>query len=254
MNHRRFDQLFKEHLTEYQQAPPTQAWDKLETQLAKSNPSPRRYILKIAAAVIILALTVTAVVYYGSDPSNNIITEHTPLTIPSNSVDPPDQIATGSSPTHKEKSGVSAQIPDLKQDEQLVGSTLVSSNLEPAHSPISETVKPGKDKVFNTNSKTPHKSEETQGQLSTKNLEQKPAKPRIVITYKKAPAPPEPTLALVEEANPDTGNVKKIWLKAMDIRHSDFGLAHIRAAKDQLFAFNRILEKNKNEEQYKDEK
>ncbi len=74
------------------------------------------------------------------------------------------------------------------------------------------------------------------------------AKPRTVkITYKKSPSPPEPTLALVDEPQEKTSAVKRLWMKAQNLKNGQVGLAKIRSAKDQLL----VIGKKKKEKEVK---
>ena len=66
-----------------------------------------------------------------------------------------------------------------------------------------------------------------------------PVRPKVTITYKKSPEPPEPMLAFQAQPKKKSRVLKKLWVKAQTINFTEISLASIRGSKDEILAIDK---------------
>ena len=260
MNDRGLDGLFRERLKDFKTAPSGAIWPKLEGKLASKKKGVWWNIGRAAATLALVALSVylfnarsgsqPATVSEISSQTANELEQTSPneATVPQMDVIDPsvsDQIIINDAESRQ--LAASDQTTKLHQHEPASPTTQKATNLAqneieaaPNTTEITVAAKSDMDPVP---SDIPSRQEDSLASGS----DQEPAtpqKPKITITYKKAPSPPEPTLALVEDTEVKSSKVKKIWRKAM-IKSAELDLGKLRAAKNQLLVFNK---KNKDKQ------
>ncbi len=271
MNDRGLDGLFRERLEGYQKKPSEAAWGKLEGNLKSHKKVAWWKFVRVAAAVALIAssvyvfniwinnqqeqpaLTNTQDIPSKTDSESSVdtdtpaqdqelISESPDINEQSGNQDFSRSEATGKvthevtpskaeqSEALEENSPQNAPNLDIMQSPQtriLANETLLEDSELNQEDPHAETV----ETLANNHDGEP---------LNSHEIEEKPKSRTITITYKKSPAPPEPTLALVKDPQEKTSRAKRILQRAQEIKKGELGgLAKIRAAKDQLLVFNK---------------
>ena len=251
MNEQRFDEIFREKLTEYSEMPSPEAGKKLSKKLKERKRSVWIQFTRLAAALILIAVSVYVVQSWNDTPHDELAQQTTSSTVPAKNVEeeeiPQTPTALSVNPSLQEFSISKTEEPSIEKNSEEPRTNINVTPPEPQ--PVSVVTKPTL--ALNYEHDDPLKDEgigdsletEQDLDLETKNL--KPSKSKVTITYKRSPASPEPTLALQDSSVQKTKGLKKLWRKAQSLRYNDISLAGIRGTKDQILAFDR---KDKNKE------
>jgi len=263
MNEQRFDELFRDKLENYSEMPSPEAFTKLDSKLNERKRGAWLNFAKLAAALIIVAVSVYIVRSWDNAPPTQITEQTTYHNLEQSSGDLKENLQTPSAfpeanDPDKFYETIDQESADVSKKPIKAKSEKANSQfevLEPKNAPEQKTKNQSK-AVQDISSPALALAKESPELLDIEQLEPsdqqnlsetesvKIPRPKVTITYKKSPAPPEPTLALEAQSNQQPKGLKKVWRKAVS-NYGEISLAGIRGTKDQLLAFER---KNKTKE------
>ncbi len=260
MNNRGLDGLFRKRLEGYQEKPSDAAWEKLDNRLKSRKNKVWWQFAKVAAVLTLIACSVYLFnLWSQTGVSNQAISEITPENNEEKQPAPQqieELVAESATPISNNEKKIEKQSEKATpvENKQAPIATPSSPTTEEDHvSPSKETqielmqasqTKILADKSYNQDYIPKEQPPQNDPEIPAQEQEDintlaDPVKTKITITYKKSPAPPEPTLALIDEPVEKTRGVKRLWRKAQNIRNTDLSLARLRAAKDQLLVFDK---------------
>jgi len=230
MNEQQFDELFSSKLKGLTQTPSDRALEQINQKIYR-----RRRIIwinygKIAAVVLIVAISIGIVNQWDPIEVERPITDKTIAPIPS--VAPPERMITEG--PKKEKLPVIKQQP-AENIPAPVEETIHTKNTATTTVKVDEGSQI-KQKVLLSESGVSVKQAAETGPIGVTQNAQADEKKKVTITYIRSSTTETP-LAEAEQPTKSNG-IKKLWKKAV-VNQSSFSLATIRATKDELLAINR---------------
>lgn len=260
MNDPGIDKLFKERLQGYGESPPEMVWNNLQNKMEARKRIVWWQLGKVAAALLIIACSLYLFNFWNTSSKESPVSQEIKAkdhNTPADDETTEGFVAQGSQEITPEVT--QGPMPAENQIQKKIPANLSESSEEspkqlPAE-PIRQPKVPPNQKMMETPGTSQKKDSEplltespepdnTPEDLSP--IDQTQDKPRVTITYKRSPSPPEPTLALVTDDEDDkSGGIKWLWQKAQDLKNTELDLGTIRAAKDQLLVFDK---KNKDKE------
>lgn len=245
MNEQRLDELFREKLAGYSEVPPPEAGKKLNNQLVKQKRNVWIQLVRVAAALVLIAISVYVVRSWNDTANDDSIQQATTSTESARNAT--EEIPQPGTPL-SEKSGtqkINTLTPKEPGGKTPIKETNVQNSTKPSEHqlPVSELAQPALALINNPKDVSRDESNgepiENEQVIDSVTSISKPSKPKVTITYIKSPAPPEPTLALQTPSENKTKGFKRLWRKAQRINYNDISLAGIRGTKDQILAFDR---------------
>ena len=272
MNDRGLDRLFRERLQDFQTAPSGATWNKLETKLASRKKALWWKLIPVAAALALIALSVYVITVWNVDSSVNNLgeisgtstetTSENSQTSQNQNLTTETEMTSGASEEEPLEAGSQNQgtiaedlTQDVTKDETENIPQLVTVDQANNTSPnpaqkevfVNENPQEESGSALDEISSEPNSQKEPEGKLAEdyQSGQESPNRPKVTITYKKAPSPPEPTLALMDNPEEKSSRAQKIWRKAQALKSAELDLGKLRAAKNQLLVFNK---KNKDKQ------
>jgi hypothetical protein len=249
MNEQKFDELFREKLANFSQAPSTGASNQLNDLLAIRKRRAGWKFARLAAAILLVAVSVYSIHRWTKTAADDGVAAIAEIVDDSPSPKRPQTQTRAPEVADKVEATTNSspvQVPDRESSVASNG----SNKPQPANT-ANDAVKPQPSPLAAAKTVAPEPSSEDMSTIISEeatapSLETEavtPKRQKVTITYKKSAAPPDPTLAMTPEPQQkNSGRLKRIW---KNLNPGDISLAGFRATKDQILVINKRAKDSK---------
>ena len=233
MNEQKFDEMFREKLSNYSEMPSLEAGKKLSVKQTQRKHSAWVQFAKLAAAIALIAVSVYALSNWNSntpDETPTQIVSKMPVTTGHSTNEISQAVTPSSLISDKKKPETSSQEDPVVNNDHLDNVAQKST--------VIQTIAEIPDILNEENTGGPSEIQQDTDQVLDLTVPSQPT-PKVTITYKKSPDPPETMLAIQSQGETRSRMLKKLWAKAQSINFNEVSLASIRGTKDELLAIDR---------------